>query len=457
MEFTHSTQVETSVEQTFDWHERKGAFRRLMPPWEQAELVSGESSLEDGTRLTFKFPMGPLKMKWIAEHSGYNPPHAFADTMIKGPFKTWHHVHSFVETENNTCRVDDRVEYTLPMGILGRIFGSGNVRKRLDRMFKAREIRLAKDLKRYHNFAHIKRKKILIAGSSGLIGRQLVAFFGTSGHDVWRLVRRAPQENEVQWNPSEGKINSDEIEGFDAVIHLGGAGIGDKRWTKKRKIVLEESRTKSTQLLSTTIAKLKNKPEVFIISSAMGYYGSRGDENLTEDSSAGSGFLPDMCVAWEASAQAAKDAGVRTIHCRTGLVLDATGGVLKKMLLPAQVGAGGPIGWGKQWYSWISMDDQVYAIDHLMMTKECSGAYNFGSPNPVRQKMFAKVLGKILRRPSFMPVPPFGIWFLMGKMGVTLATDSSKMLPNRLVESGYEFQHTDLESSLRDALGKWKK
>ena len=189
----------------------------------------------------------------------------------------------------------------------------------------------------------------------------------------------------------------------------------------------------------------------------MGYYGSRGDENLTEDSPAGSGFLPDMCVAWEASAQAAKDAGVRTIHCRTGLVLDATGGVLKKMLLPAQVGAGGPIGWGKQWYSWISMDDQVYAIDHLMMTKECSGAYNFGSPNPVRQKMFAKVLGKILRRPSFMPVPPFGIWFLMGKMGVTLATDSSKMLPNRLVDSGYEFQYTDLESSLRDALGKWKK
>ena len=189
----------------------------------------------------------------------------------------------------------------------------------------------------------------------------------------------------------------------------------------------------------------------------MGYYGSRGDENLTEQSAAGTGFLPDMCVAWEASAQAAKDAGVRTVHCRTGLVLDATGGVLKKMLLPAQLGAGGPIGWGKQWYSWISMDDQVYAIDHLMMSTDCEGVYNFGSPNPVRQKMFAKVLGKILRRPSFMPVPPFGIWFLMGKMGVTLATDSSKMLPNRLTESGYEFQYSDLEHALRDALGKWKK
>lgn len=136
-------------------------------------------------------------------------------------------------------------------------------------------------------------------------------------------------------------------------------------------------------------------------------------------------------------------------------MLDATGGALKKMLLPAQLGAGGPIGWGKQWYSWMAMDDQVYAIDHVMMTKECNGAYNFSSPNPVRQKIFAKILGKVLWRPSFIPVPTFGIWFLLGKMGVTLATDSSKVLPNRLVESGYEFQYATLEPALRDALGKW--
>ena len=456
MEFKHSTEVVTSVEETFAWHERKGAFRRLMPPWEKAEQVGELSSLEDGTRLTFKFPMGPIKMKWVAEHSGYKPPHAFEDTMIKGPFKTWHHVHSFVETEDGACRVDDHVEYTLPMGILGRIFGGGNVRKRLQRMFKAREIRLSKDTKRYHNFAHIKRKKILIAGSSGLIGRQLIAFFDTAGHDVWRLVRKEPGKNQIQWSPSDGKINADELEGFDAIIHLGGAGIGDKRWTKQRKIVLEKSRTDSTSLLASTIAGLENKPEVFIVSSAMGIYGSRGDEELTEDSAVGEGFLPDMCVAWEKSAQAAIDAGVRTIHCRTSLVLDATGGVLQKMLLPAQLGAGGPIGWGKQWYSWIAMDDQVYAMDHLMMTPECEGVYNFGSPNPVRQKTFAKILGKVLWRPSFIPVPPIGIWFLLGKMGVTLATDSGKILPNRLTESGYEFQYSTLEPALRDALGKWK-
>ena len=177
---------------------------------------------------------------------------------------------------------------------------------------------------------------------------------------------------------------------------------------------------------------------------------------MTENSALGEGFLPELCHAWEQSAQPAIDAGIRTIHCRTSLVLDATGGALKKMLLPAQLGAGGPIGWGKQWYSWMSMDDQVYGIHHVMMTKECEGVYNFTSPTPLRQKTFAKVLGKVLWRPSFMPVPTIGIWFLLGKMGVTLATDSAKVLPNRLLESGYEFEYPTLEPALRDALGKWK-
>ena len=245
MEYNHTTKVETNVEETFAWHERKGAFRRLMPPWETAEQVGESSSLENGSRLTFKFPMGPIKMKWIAEHSGYNPPHAFEDTMISGPFKTWHHVHSFVETEDDTCRVDDHVEYTLPMGVLGRIFGGASIKRRLTRMFRAREIRLTKDAKRYKDFAHMDRKRILIAGSSGLIGRQLIAFFDTADHEVWRLVRGTPGKNQIQWKPSEGVINPQDLEGFDAVIHLGGAGIGDKRWTKKRMELLRESRTQN--------------------------------------------------------------------------------------------------------------------------------------------------------------------------------------------------------------------
>ena len=271
------------------------------------------------------------------------------------------------------------------------------------------------------------------------------------------MVRRTtkPGEKEIRWDPAEGKINSDELEGFDTIIHLGGAGIGDKRWSKKRMKLIEESRTVSTTLLSETIANLKNKPNSFIVSSAVGWYGERGDEELTEDSTPGQGFLPTTCANWEESCQAAKAAGIRTVNLRTGIVLDATGGALGKMLLPAKLGGGGPIGRGKQWYSWISMDDQIYATHFLVMNDNLEGAYNLTAPNPVRQKKFAKVLGKVLRRPAFIPTPPFGIWLLFGKMGVALTTESTRVYPRKLIDAGYRFEHEDLEPALRDCLGLW--
>ena len=345
------------------------------------------------------------------------------------------------------------------MGSLGNLVAGRSIKSRLTRMFRGRELRLMRDIKRHNDFSHLPRKRILVAGSSGLIGRQLVAFLDTGHHEVWRLVRRtpAPESNEIEWKPGEGKINSNELENFDIVIHLGGVGIGDKRWSKKRMELIRTSRTESTHLLATTLASLKNKPEVFLISSAIGFYGDQGDEEMTEDSKLGEGYLPEVCQAWEDSSQPAEEAGIRTVHARTGLVLDATGGALGKMLLPAKLGAGGPIGWGKQWYSWISMEDQVYAMHHLAMNVQCKGAYNLTAPNPVRQKTFAKDLGRVLRRPGFIPTPPLAIWFLYGKMGVALTTDSNRVLPKRLTDDGYRFEHEELEPALRDSLGMWKK
>ena len=455
--FEHRTEVENSIEEAFAWHERKGAFRRLMPPWELAEEVRADDNLREGAQRIFRFPMGPVKMSWVAQHTGYNPPHSFEDVMLKGPFKSWHHTHNFENTSDGKVMIHDKVKYKLPMGFLGKLVAGRMIKKRLKRMFTARELRLERDLKRHADFSHIKRKKILVAGSSGLIGRQLVAFLDTGGHDVWRLVRRTPKSNEkeISWSPDKGEIDAQQLEGFDAIIHLGGAGIGDKRWSKKRLKLIEESRTISTTLLAETIAKLNNKPESFIVSSAVGWYGERSDEELDEHSTPGEGFLPTTCANWEQSCQTARDAGVRTINLRTGIVLDATGGALGKMLLPAKLGAGGPIGFGKQWYSWISMDDQIYATHHLIMNDQCEGAYNLTAPNPVRQKQFAKVLGKVLKRPAFIPTPPFGIWVLFGKMGVALTTESTKVVPSKLIESGYNFQHENLEPALRDCLGLW--
>ena len=221
--------------------------------------------------------------------------------------------------------------------------------------------------------------------------------------------------------------------------------------------MIKERPGQSTILLADTLATLTDKPDVFLVASAIGWYGDRGDEILTENSSVGNGFLPETCVAWESSADAAREAGIRTIHARTGIVLDACGGALQKMLLPAKMGAGGPIGFGKQWFSWVSMDDEVYALHHLIMNADTEGVYNITSPEPLRQKDFAKSLGRVLRRPAFMPTPPLAIWLLYGKMGVSLTTESQRVMPNRLTESGYQFQHLNAEEALRDALGKWKK
>ncbi|MBT86143.1 MAG: TIGR01777 family protein [Euryarchaeota archaeon] len=462
--YTHETVVESDIESTFEWFEHEGSFRRLMPPWEVAEEVRADDSLEVGSQRVFRFPApgAPfLKMTWIAEHTAYDPPKHFSDTMVKGPFWSWNHDHDLSEVEGITT-VKDEVSYQVPFGPLGnladRLLGGSLVKGRISRMFKARELRLQRDLREHSKFSNLKRKRILVAGSSGLIGTQLVAFLDTGGHDVWRLVRRESKEGskELSWYPDKGVLNPDDIEGFDVIIHLGGAGIGDKRWNKKRKKLIVQSRKDSTTLLSDTMSKLKKKPEAFIVASAIGYYGNRADEELTEDSSPGDGFLTETVIQWESYADSAREAGIRVVNTRNGIVLSAAGGALGRMLLPWKMGGGGPLAGGKQWMSWISLDDEIYAIHHLMMSPECEGAYNLTAPQPVRQKDFSKTLGKVLRRPAFAPIPGFSMKILFGELAGPLLIEGQRVLPKRIQDSGYEFLHKDLESALRDSLGIWR-
>ena len=459
--YRHETVVEADAETTFAWFEHEGSFRRLMPPWEVAEEVRADDSLEIGSKRIFKFPMGPIKMTWVAEHTGYDPPTFFSDKMLKGPFRSWDHEHHLIE-DGGVTKVIDEVSYQVPFGSLGnlvdRMLGGLLVRKRISQMFTARELRLKRDLFHHSKFSDQPRRRILVAGSSGTIGTQLVAFLDTGGHDVWRLVRREIKKGskELYWDPSSGKLDHGILEGFDTIIHLGGEGIGDKRWSSKRKKEIRESRIASTLLLSDAIQGMSKKPEVFIVASAIGWYGDRGDEELDESSTPGEGFLPDVCREWESSASKVEASGVRTVFLRSGIVLTATGGALEKMLLPFKLGGGGPMGGGKQWMSWISLDDEIYAIHHLMMRRGSSGKYNLTAPEPVRQKMFAKVLGRVIRRPAIAPIPGFAIKVIFGEMGVSLTLESQRVLPNRLIDEGYEFLHSDLEHALRDTLGIWK-
>ncbi len=296
--------------------------------------------------------------------------------------------------------------------------------------------------------------KIVISGASGLIGTQLVAKLSTSGHEVVRLVRRSPKAGEIQWNPKSGSLDASALEGVDAVIHLSGAGIGDKRWSDGYRKEILDSRTDTTALLAKTIASLSRKPSVFLSGSAIGIYGARNDEQLTEVSTHGTGFLAEVCEQWEAAAKPAVDAGIRTVYLRTGIVLSPKGGALKKLLPLFKLGVGGKFGNGKQWQSWISIDDEIGAIEYLL-TSNVSGAVNLTAPNPVTNAEFTKVLASVLKRPAIVPVPTFAPKILLGgELADALLFTGQRVIPAALNASGYSFKHTTLESALRSLLSK---
>ncbi len=296
--------------------------------------------------------------------------------------------------------------------------------------------------------------KIVISGASGLIGTQLSAQLTKSGHDVWRLVRRVAGANEITWGPAKGILNAAAVEGADAVIHLSGAGIADKRWTASYKREILDSRTLSTGLLAKTIASLHKRPAVFLSGSAIGIYGSRGDEILDEQSANGTSFLADVCTQWEAAAALAVSAGIRTVLLRTGIVLTPRGGALKKLLPLFKIGAGGKFGRGDQWQSWISLDDEIGAIEYLL-TADVSGPVNLTAPNPVTNSEFTTSLAKVLKRPALLPIPSFGPKLLLGgELADALLLTGQHVLPNVLTASGFKFAHTNLDGALRSLLNR---
>ncbi len=293
---------------------------------------------------------------------------------------------------------------------------------------------------------------MIISGASGLIGGALSSELRTAGHEVVALVRRpASGDREVQWDPSAGTLAAEALAGADAVVHLAGAGIGDHRWTDDYKREVLESRTKSTALLAERIAECSQRPPVLLSGSAIGIYGASDDRELDETSPAGSGFLADVCVQWEAGTAAAAEAGTRVAHLRTGIVLTKQGGALKKMLPLFKLGVGGKFGNGRQWMSWISLHDEVGAIVHLL-TNDVHGPVNLTAPSPVTGAEFATTLGKVLHRPAKVPVPAFGPKLLLGaELADALLFTGQRVLPKVLQQSEYAFQHPTLTEALHAA------
>jgi uncharacterized protein len=296
--------------------------------------------------------------------------------------------------------------------------------------------------------------KILVSGSHGLVGRALVRSLTNDGHEVVRLVRgkRAAGSPDVEWRPEQGRIDVEHLEGMDAVVHLAGENIASGRWTAEKKRAIRESRVKGTALLSDALAQLSRPPSVFLSASAIGYYGDRGDESLTEKSAAGKDFLAGVCKEWEAATRASAENGIRTVCTRFGIILDSHEGALAKMLPPFRMGIGGRIGDGKQWMSWIALDDVVNGLKFLIEDSSINGPVNFVAPNPVRNAEFTKTLGRVLSRPSFFPVPEFGVRFAFGEMADALLLSSQKVEPSILQDKGFLFSWPTLEPALKNLI-----
>jgi uncharacterized protein len=293
--------------------------------------------------------------------------------------------------------------------------------------------------------------RVLISGSSGLIGGALVPALRAGGHDVKRLVRGAvATPDQISWNPAE-PLAPESVSGFDAVVHLAGESIAT-RWTEAKKRRIADSRVPATEHLAAALIKAQQRPRVFICGSAIGYYGDRGEESLREDSPSGEGFVGEVCRQWEAAAESAASAGIRVVQIRTGIVLSRQGGALATMLPPFRMGLGGNLGNGRQWMSWIDLRDEVGAIQHLLATDSIHGPVNLVSPNPVRNAEFTKTLASVLHRPAIFPMPAFAVRLAFGQMADELLLASQRVQPAKLASRGYRFQYADLRTALASIL-----
>jgi uncharacterized protein (TIGR01777 family) len=440
----------------FDWHERPGALERLTPPWGKVEVLGRSGGIRDGAVVDLRIHRGPASFRWVLRHRDYVRGEQFRDEQVSGPLKRWVHTHRFRPRDGGGTVLEDEIEVELPLGAAGAALGPAFLEAELGRLFRFRYRRLFTDLARHAEQAARPRLTVALTGASGMIGQNLAHFLTTGGHRVIRLVRdsRRTGEDVVYWNPATGELDPARLAAADAVVHLAGTSIADGRWTAARKRSILESRVQGTELISSTLAELRDGPKVFVSASAVGYYGDRGGEILDERAASGAGFLAEVCRAWEAATREAERAGIRIVILRTGVVLSPAGGAIGQMLLPFQMGVGGRIGSGKQYMSWIDLDDLVALVHHALFTDSLRGPVNATAPHPVTNATFTSALGRALSRPTVLPVPALAVKAVFGEMGTEALLWGQRAIPAKATESGFRFFYEGVEESLRFQLGR---
>ncbi|MBD3161113.1 MAG: TIGR01777 family protein [Candidatus Eisenbacteria bacterium] len=453
--FVRRARIPVPASELYAWHARPGAFARLKPPFEPVEVVSAEGGIAAGARVVLRVGPRPFRFIWRIEHRDTIPGRQFADVQVSGPFRSYRHVHRFMEDGPDASVLEDRIEYALPFRRWSEPLLAPIVEARFHRLFAYRHEVTRRDLIRHAGRKGQGTMRVLVSGSTGFIGSALVPFLTTGGHEVVRLVRgeRNAGPDTIVWDPASGALDRDALEGFDAVIHLSGENLASGRWTEAKKHRLTASRVETTRLLAKTLAGLAQPPRTFVCASAIGYYGSRGEEVLTEKSTRGEGFLAEMTARWEAAADPARAAGIRVVHLRNGLVLHPSGGFLEKLLLPFRV-LGGWIGDGRQYLSWITRDDLCSLVLFALDTPSLEGPINVVTPNPVRNRTFSETLGRVLRRPVLVPLPAALLRLALGEMAEETVLVESRVEPERALAAGFRFEDPDLEPALRRMLGK---
>lgn len=448
MGIKYASILDHPIDEVFAWHTRPGAMRRLVPPWQPMRVVKETESLADGTAI-----LGlPAGLRWIARHdpAAYEPPHQFRDVLSSDGLMTlppriigwWRHTHRFSDAGDGTTGMHDEVDTTVPGAMLRSTFAY-------------RHRQLAEDLAAHRDAANAGAKPMVIAmtGSSGLVGTALAAFLSTGGHRVIRLVRRDPHTaDERRWEPS--KPAADLLDGVDAVVHLAGESIAG-RFTDAHRRAIRDSRIEPTRRLAEVAAAAGGGPRTFVSASAIGFYGyDCGDTVLDEDSPRGDGFLADVVADWEAATAPAADAGLRVVTVRTGIVQSSAGGTLKLLRPLFAAGLGGRLGSGRQWLSWIGIDDLLDVYYRALYDTRLTGPVNAVGPEPVRNAEYTRALAATMHRPALLPVPSFGPRLLLGKQGaVELAEANQRVRPGRLDALGHRFRSTTVTDALAHQLG----
>ncbi|GIW70667.1 MAG: hypothetical protein KatS3mg102_0209 [Planctomycetota bacterium] len=461
----YRARFEVPAEELFAWHERPGALERLLPPWSGMRVLERQGTIRNGDRAVLQLRLGPLRVRWVALHRGYEPGRRFADEQVEGPFASWFHEHRFLPEGPHACTLEDRIRYREPAGWLGRAVAGSWVRRELERTFAWRAGRLRAELERHRRARAAlggRSLRVLVSGAGGLIGRELCPFLTAGGHAVRRLVHGAPPGplpgaggEAFGWDALAGRLDPQAFDAIDAVVHLAGEPIAAGRWTAERKRRIRQSRVEGTRAIAEALAALARPPRVLVCASAIGWYGDRPPaEPLEEASPPGTGFLAEVCRAWEEAAEPARRAGIRVVQARLGVVLSGRGGALGRMLPAFRLGLGGPIGSGRQIMSWVHIDDAVGALYQALWDERLAGPVNVTAPVPVSNRAFARTLGRVLGRPAALGLPAPVVRWTLGQLGEELLLAGARVLPRRLEEAGFAFAHPELEGALRAETGR---